>query len=155
MIVGLMIVSAAVMAGGITLGPGLAAAKKPAKAPAPQRVLAFAKEYELSLSKRRFFEGRIRLQLKNIGEDDHDLVIRNAAGRIVARSKLAHSGDLTEVRATLKPGRYRVYCSLTGHVEHGMTTDIVVVKRPAPKAAKRPDPKAALNRGMEQVAVRG
>ena len=125
-LIGFALSGAAVMALGITLGPALAANKKPAPAPAPQRALAFAKEYSLSLSKRRFLEGKVRLQLKNIGEDDHDLTV--SSGGTQFGQVFLHPGDAATVSLDLPPGSYRLFCSLGGgaHDALGMHEIITV-----------------------------
>lgn len=115
----------------IASGPVIAARPSAPVKPAPQRALAFATEFALNLSRSNFREGPIRLQIKNIGEDDHDVVISRPNGKVVARSRVIPSEGLGEVRVRLGPGRYRVWCSLTGHRAHGMETTIVVKKAPA------------------------
>jgi uncharacterized cupredoxin-like copper-binding protein len=74
--------------------------------------------------------GRVLLQMRNIGEDDHDLVVRTAAGRVVAAMPDVRPGRTGQLRATLRPGRYTLVCRITGHEGAGMTTTIRVV-RPA------------------------
>jgi hypothetical protein len=63
--------------------------------------------------------GAIRFNVRNIGQDDHDLVVRRrgvvygSTGRIPSRGKAT-------LTVRLKPGVYGVLCSLPGHRQAGM-----------------------------------
>ncbi len=63
-----------------------------------------------------FRAGSVRIHVYNLGMDDHDLTVADTTGRIIAsRGVVAKSGTKPgEVvfSVHLKPGRYRVYCSL-------------------------------------------
>jgi hypothetical protein len=100
--------------------PALVAHPPLAATAPPARVLVFADEFRFSLSRRSFRAGRLRLQLKNIGEDDHDLRILGPTGRVRARTGVVASDDLAEIRVRLSRGRYRFYCSLGDHATRGM-----------------------------------
>ncbi len=80
-----------------------------------------------------FAAGTVRIHVYNLGMDDHDLTIADPAGRVIAsRGVVAKSGTkagqaVFSVR--LKPGRYRIYCSLfagtaDSHEAFGMTAMI-------------------------------
>ncbi len=100
----------------------------------PARVLVFADEFRFSFSRRVVRAGRLRLQLKNIGEDDHDLRIVGPKGGVRARTGVVGSGDLAELRVRLSRGRYRFYCSLGDHAARGMRGTFKVLppkRRPA------------------------
>ncbi len=63
-----------------------------------------------------FAAGNVRIHVYNQGMDDHDLTVADAAGHIItSRGVVAKSGSKageTVFTVRLKPGRYRVYCSL-------------------------------------------
>jgi hypothetical protein len=63
-----------------------------------------------------FQAGAVRIHVYNLGMDDHDLTIADSVGRIVtSRGVVAKSGSKAGeavFSVHLKPGRYRVYCSL-------------------------------------------
>ena len=63
-----------------------------------------------------FRAGTVRIHVYNLGMDDHDLTVSDSAGRVIAsRGVVAKGGTKAgEVvfNVHLKPGRYRVYCSL-------------------------------------------
>jgi hypothetical protein len=99
--------------------PELAAAGTPA------RLLVSADEYRLTLSRQRLIAGPAIIQLLNRGEDDHDLRLRRIvrAGRSprkVVQLDVAAPGKLVERVVSLRPARYRLWCSLPGHRKLGM-----------------------------------
>jgi plastocyanin len=63
-----------------------------------------------------FAAGTVRIHVYNVGMDDHDLTVADAAGRIVGSrgvvAKIGSKAGETVFTVRLKPGRYRVYCSL-------------------------------------------
>jgi hypothetical protein len=84
-----------------------------------------ADEWSLVLSRRRIAAGPALIQFLNRGEDPHDLRVRRigrggrAAGRALGVPETRPDG-LDEVEARLSPGRYRLWCSLSGHRSRGM-----------------------------------
>lgn len=100
-----------------------------AAAPPPARMLVFASEHRLNPSRRRMPAGRAIIQMRNIGEDPHDLVVRRADGRVVARMAEVRPGRTGEVRTRLPAGRYRLVCTVTGHEALGMVAAFVVTRR--------------------------
>lgn len=62
------------------------------------RVQVVADEFSLTLSRQKVKAGPVLIQLVNFGEDDHDL----------------------------RPGRYRLWCTLGDHHERGMEATLVV-----------------------------
>ena len=109
--------------------PPLAAAPAP-----PARVLAFAREFRFSFSRLRVSAGPVRIQLKNLGEDDHDLRVVDAKGVVRVRTRVLHPDDLGDVRVRLPRGRYRFYCSLADHEARGMAGTFTVLP-PRPRAS--------------------
>lgn len=101
-----------------------------AAAPPPARMLVFASEHRLNASRRRMPAGRVIIQMRNIGEDPHDLVIRRVAdGRVVARMPEVRPGRTGEVRTRLPAGRYRLVCTVIGHEALGMVAAVMVTRR--------------------------
>ena len=109
----------------LALVAGLFAAGQP-----PTAVGVGEREWRISLYRSEVPTGRVKLNVRNFGEDGHDLAIRTASGRVL--------GAIGEVRprrsATLsvrlrKPGRYRVFCSLEGHEAKGMHAVLRVKRR--------------------------
>ena len=68
-------------------------------------------------------------QLKNNGQDDHDLAVRNARGKIIASTGVVRHGALGQLRVRLRPGRYVLVCTLADHEARGMRAVLVVRAR--------------------------
>ena len=65
-------------------------------------------------------DGEIALNVVNFGEDPHDLTIDGHAQVALA------PGQAAQLKLTLPAGEYRLYCSLEGHVQLGMTAQLLV-----------------------------
>jgi hypothetical protein len=103
----------------------------PASAPAPGAPLApparlgvTAREWSLVLSRTTLPAGRAIVQLKNIGEDAHNL--RLEGGSDALDVPLAESGEVKQADGTLPAGDYKVYCALPGHEAAGMRARLTV-----------------------------
>ena len=108
------------------------AAPPPIVAPAPPaRMLVFADEFRYGASRRVVPAGRpLLLQLKNIGEDDHDLRIVGPRGGVRARTGIVAPGGLGRIRVRLPRGRFTYFCTVADHAALGMRGSLLV-KRPA------------------------
>jgi hypothetical protein len=82
--------------------------------PPPARLLVEATEFHFTLSRTTLHRGRVVIQLAIRGEDPHDLRI---AGRAIPETLPGGVGEWT---GRLKPGRYKLFCSLPGHERAGM-----------------------------------
>jgi plastocyanin len=107
----------------------LAATPSLAPVAAPARVLGFADEFHFNLSRTTLPAGRVVLQLKNIGEDEHDLRILGPRGVPRAETGEVDSDDLGVIRTTLARGRYTYLCTIADHAERGMRGSFVVTAR--------------------------
>jgi len=92
-------------------------------------MLVFAREHTLGASRASVPAGPLIVQMRNIGEDGHDLVVRTAAGRVVARMPEVAPGTTGTLRVRLRPGRHVLVCTVAGHEAMGMTR-VVRVTRP-------------------------
>jgi hypothetical protein len=97
--------------------------------PPPVRLLAFASEFRIGASRSQAPSGMLVAQLKNNGQDDHDLAVRNARGHIVASTGVVRHGALGQLRVRLRPGRYVLVCTLADHEARGMRAVLVVRAR--------------------------
>jgi hypothetical protein len=105
-------------------------------APAPlARVLSFADEFRFNTSRRVVPAGPLLLQVKNIGEDEHDLRILGPRGAVRAETGVVDPGDLGQIRTRLARGRYTFFCTVADHAARGMTGSLLVraVKKKAPR----------------------
>ncbi len=109
---------------------------------APSRLLVTASEWRLTLSRAAVRPGPALIQLQNIGEDAHDLRARRIRRSRVAggstrvpamASPETPSGELSEVEVSLRPGRYRLWCSLPGHRQAGMQATLRVRRDAHPR----------------------
>ncbi len=108
----------------------------PIVAPAPPaRVLTFADEFRFTASRRSIPAGRLLLQVKNIGEDDHDLRILGPRGTPRGETGVVGPGDLGRISVRLPRGRYTYLCTVADHAARGMT-GVLVVTRKARRGAK-------------------
>jgi hypothetical protein len=96
----------------------------------PSSVLVFADEFRLNPSRNMVASGGIRFQLKNIGEDDHNIAIRRrAANATPTLSPVVGPGKLGVLTVTLPAGRYVLFCSIADHAARGMQGSFTVTKR--------------------------
>jgi plastocyanin len=107
---------------------GLLGAAAPATAPAarvPSRVMVEAREFSFVLSRAAVKAGPAIVQLAVRGEDGHDLKIvrRGVRARGVSETR---PGETASWRGRLRPGRWKLYCSLPGHESLGMRATLRV-----------------------------
>ena len=86
-----------------------------------------AREFAYTLSRPVVAAGRVTFELRNSGEDPHDLVV----SREGSHEPLASFGELTSGlvatrRVDLGPGRYYLWCALDGHEAVGMKATLRV-----------------------------
>jgi hypothetical protein len=93
-------------------------------------MLVFADEFRFSASRRALPAGVLRLQLKNIGEDDHDLRILGPRGGRRAETGIVEPDGLGEIRTRLGRGRYTFFCTVADHAASGMRFTVNVTRRP-------------------------
>jgi uncharacterized cupredoxin-like copper-binding protein len=106
-------------------------AVQPPPPPPPARVLAFSSEFRFTLSRGAVPAGALRLQLRNIGEDEHDLRIIGPRGAARAETGVVRPGRVGQLRVRLPRGRYTLICTVADHAARGMTTGLTV--RAAPR----------------------
>ena len=97
--------------------------------PPPARVQIVAQEFRYALSRQTIKAGRAILELRNMGQDAHDLVlVRADGGGVIVRWPSAQPGDVLDRAVTLRPGRYRFVCTVANHRSLGMQA-MLTVKR--------------------------
>jgi hypothetical protein len=87
-----------------------------------------AREFSLQLSRPALAAGQVTLELRNNGEDPHDLVLSPDDG---SHTRLASFGetqpsDVATQSQTLSPGSYYLFCSLPRHESFGMYAHLKV-----------------------------
>jgi len=97
-----------------------------AAAPPPARVQVVAQEFRYSLSRQTIKAGWAVIELRNAGEDAHDLRLRRVGGTRVYVWPVLQPGSVVDRSVKLLPGRYRLYCGVANHRTLGMQATLVV-----------------------------
>jgi hypothetical protein len=94
--------------------------------PPPARVQVVAQEFRYSLSRRVIRAGRAIIELRNLGEDAHDLRLRRVGGTGVYLWPVAQPGTTVDRELELRPGTYRLTCAVADHAARGMVATLRV-----------------------------
>jgi plastocyanin len=77
--------------------------------------------------------GRLRLIVRNVGILTHNVQVQTippvgskAPPRSIARTPTVHAGERSEVTFTIRPGTYRLVCTIGNHDDLGQTGTLVV-----------------------------
>lgn len=97
--------------------------------PPPARVQVVAQEFRYSLSRASVRAGRAVIELRNGGQDAHDLRMQRVGGRRVYVWPNVQPGQVADEQFTLLPGTYVLWCSVANHHALGMTARLVVKRR--------------------------
>jgi hypothetical protein len=97
----------------------IAAAATPAAA-APARLGVTATEFRFALSRTTLRRGAVLVELGNFGQDVHDLRLRRIGGTRTYGLPETKPGERHELAVRLRPGRYRLWCSVANHRARGM-----------------------------------
>jgi hypothetical protein len=93
----------------------------------PTFVSVSAKEFSLTLSRPLVGKGGVRVELRNTGEDPHNLVLSpDGTHTPLASFSTLDPGTYERRSVTLEPGRYQLWCSLEGHEAAGMSVTLRV-----------------------------
>jgi hypothetical protein len=93
----------------------------------PSFVSVSAKEFSLTLSRPLVGKGSVRVELRNTGEDPHNLVLSPEGTHTpLASFSTLDPGTYERRSVTLAPGRYQLWCSLEGHEAAGMNVTLRV-----------------------------
>ena len=88
--------------------------------PTPARLGVSASEFHLVLSRPSVNAGVVEIELQNVGEDPHDVRIRRVGGTHTFAIRLTKPGARRSVELNLRPGRFRLWCSVADHRALGM-----------------------------------
>jgi hypothetical protein len=94
--------------------------------PPPARVQVVAQEFRYSLSRQTIKAGWAIVELRNGGEDAHDLRMQRVGGTRVYAWPDVEPGGVLDEQFKLLPGTYRLWCGVADHRELGMTATLVV-----------------------------
>jgi hypothetical protein len=126
-IAGALIAVSLVAAASAVAAPRVHRLTLPPPPPLPTSLAVDEDEWTVIPSKRVVAAGPVTLRVYNRGMDDHDLSLVDATGTL-HRVDLA-PGTSSEIRATLTPGTWKLWCSLfsgtpDSHELQGMVTTI-------------------------------
>jgi uncharacterized cupredoxin-like copper-binding protein len=88
--------------------------------PTPARLGVSAKEFHLVLSRPAVKAGEVEIELQNDGQDVHDLRLRRIGGTRTYLVPSTQPGRRRTIEIALRPGRYRLWCSVADHRALGM-----------------------------------
>ena len=109
-------------------GPGTDPQAPTPGAPAPPRFVSVAaREFSLTLSRPLVGAGAVTVELRNSGEDPHNLVVSpEGTHDPLASFSEIDPGTYERRSVTLASGRYQLWCSLEFHEGLGMSTTLRV-----------------------------
>jgi hypothetical protein len=94
--------------------------------PPPARVQVVAQEFRYTLSRQVIRAGPAIIELRNMGEDAHDLRLRRVGGTRVYRWPITQAGATIDRELVLRPGTYRLTCAIADHAARGMVATLRV-----------------------------
>jgi hypothetical protein len=96
----------------------------------PSPVGVGQREWRVALYRSSVPAGPVRFNVRNFGEDGHDLAVRNGDGRVLGHLPELRPGTTGRLTVRLRrPGRYTVFCALEGHEALGMRAVLRVRRR--------------------------
>jgi hypothetical protein len=120
---------ALVLLGALTLSASARAhAGHRSRAAAASHLQVTEVEYRLLLSRGIIKAGPVNLETIDRGLDPHDLRLRALASRGEIAAPQLNPGQHWKAVVDLKPGIYRLWCSLPEHARLGMHTTLTVVR---------------------------
>jgi uncharacterized cupredoxin-like copper-binding protein len=96
----------------------------PAPAPAAGAVTIGETEYKLSPSNPTAKSGAVTVTAKNDGTIIHTLEVEGNG--VEQKTGNIQPGSSSSLKLHLKPGKYEIYCTISGHKQLGMKGDLVV-----------------------------
>jgi plastocyanin len=87
------------------------------------------REFSIAIYRPRVKPGRVKLNVRNLGEDVHDLVVRRAGRRVGGLATVVKPGATATLRLTLRrTGRYTLVCTVADHEARGMRATLRVAR---------------------------
>jgi plastocyanin len=85
------------------------------------------REYAIAIYRPRVRPGRIKFNVRNLGEDVHDLVVERAGRRVGGLGTVIKPGSTATLRLNLRaPGHYVLVCTVADHERRGMKATLTV-----------------------------
>ena len=115
----------AVPATAIALGPGTA----------PTSVGVAQREFHITPYRRSVPPGGVKLNIRNFGQDVHNLVVRGPGGFTAVGPDVDPGQSASWTVKLRKPGTYQLLCTRADHLALGMKSNLTVAK-PKPRGKK-------------------
>jgi plastocyanin len=88
------------------------------------------REYAIAIYRPRVRPGKVKFNVRNLGEDVHDLVVKRNGRRVGGLSGDVKPGDSASLSLNLRtPGRYLLVCTVADHEKLGMKATLTVSNR--------------------------
>ena len=97
-------------------------------APRPTTVGVAEREYHITPYRRSIPAGLVKFNVRNYGEDVHNLVIRGPARFTKVGPDVDSGSGATWTVRLRRPGTYSLLCTRANHLQLGMKSRITVVK---------------------------
>jgi plastocyanin len=107
------------------LAPASALALRPGTAP-PTAVGVAQREFHLTPYRRSVPAGAVKFNIRNFGEDTHNLVVRGPRGFTAVGPDVDSGQNATWTVKLRRPGSYTLLCTRANHLRLGMKTKLVV-----------------------------
>ena len=119
--------TAALLAAAAFAGPGAPAASGGDLDARGTAVGVSEREFRISPYRRSVQRGTVKFNVRNFGEDVHDLVVLSPKGRQLGTTGEIAAGEQGVLRVKLKArGVYRLVCTQADHAARGMKSRITV-----------------------------
>jgi uncharacterized cupredoxin-like copper-binding protein len=99
---------------------------KPKPKPKPQTVDVTESDFKIASASTTLKAGAITFDVKNDGQTEHDLVV--TGNGITEGTPRFGGGESKTLKVMLKPGTYKLFCSVPGHEQLGMKLNITVTQ---------------------------
>jgi plastocyanin len=87
------------------------------------------REFAIAVYRPRVHPGALKLNIRNLGEDVHDLVVRRDGRRVGGLRSAVKPGGTATLRLTLRRiGSYQLVCTVADHQARGMRATLHVVR---------------------------
>jgi plastocyanin len=102
------------------------AAPPPAGRQKPSAVAVSEKEYSIDLAGGTTLKaGGVTFDVANTGKIQHDLAVEGGGAK-ETKTPLIDPGKSAKLKADLRPGKYKLYCTVPGHEQLGMKKEVEV-----------------------------
>jgi plastocyanin len=96
----------------------------------PTAVGVAQREFHITPYRRSVPVGAVKLNIRNYGEDVHNIVVRGPKGFVAIGPDVDSGSGATWTVKLRRPGTYSLLCTRANHLKLGMKARLKVVKRP-------------------------